>query len=372
MDHIKAYLVGGAVRDKLMGREPKDRDYVVVGSNSSELLAVGFEQVGMGFPVFLHPWTGEEYALARREKKVGAGYTGFEFETGLDVTLIEDLERRDLTINSMAEDESGSLVDPFGGQADLRDRVLRHTSSAFGEDPLRVVRLARFFARYDTFSIADETMTLCAEMVDRGDLDELPDERFWREIEKAFADGCTARFWELLFEIGALQKVRFFQKLFGDSWVPGRFMHVVRVANAFSKLKPFEKEELAHFFAAAVAPEDAVDLFASFDAARVFNVLFEVRSMKQPITALNVHDVIMSVRGYSADNASLDHLTKVMKAVAVAGELLPISSTDLYNAAIAGRQITAQPFIDHGHTGKDIGVAMAAARINLIGTLLNL
>ncbi len=369
MNHVKSFLVGGAVRDILMGLEPKDRDFVVVGSNGSELMAMGYEQVGMGFPVFLHPWTGEEYALARREKKVGAGYTGFEFETGLDVTLEEDLSRRDLTINSMAMKDD-MVVDPFGGQRDLEAQVLRHTSDAFAEDPLRVVRLARFFARYDTFTVADETMTLASEMVDRGDLDELPDERFWREMEKAFADGCTARFWELLFEIGALQKVSFFQRLLGDDWRCGRFMHIVRVANSFSKLKSvFTKEELPSFFAAAVAPEGVVGLFNSADAGRVYEALQRVRMLRKPVSALDMHELIMSVRGYSDDNPTLEQLCQVLCALAVAGEFLPVCSKTLREAAVAGRQITAQPFIDFGHKGKAIGDAMALARVQLIETL---
>lgn len=372
MNNVKAFLVGGAVRDKLMGLKPKDFDYVVVGSNGSELMALGFEQVGMGFPVFLHPHTGEEYALARREKKVGAGYTGFEFETGLDVTLKEDLARRDLTINSMARDEAGNLVDPFHGQRDLKDKVLRHTSDAFGEDPLRVVRLARFFARCDTFTVADETMTLCAEMVDRGDLDELPDERFWREIEKAFADGCTARFWELLFEVGALQKVDFFKRLMGTNWMPGRFMHVVQMANAFSRLTCFTKEETPNMFAAAIAPNQVFGLFNSSDAGRVYEALQRVRLLPVNYTALDMHELIMSVRGYSDDNATLNQLSSVLCAMAVAGDFLPVCAKNLREVAVAGRQITAQPFIDFGHKGKAIGDAMALARVKLIENLLNL
>ena len=372
MNSIKSFVVGGAVRDKLMGVIPKDFDYVVVGSNGSELMALGFEQVGMGFPVFLHPHTGEEYALARREKKVGAGYTGFEFETGLDVTLEEDLERRDLTINSMARDEEGHVVDPFDGQIDLKNRVLRHTSAAFGEDPLRVVRLARFFARYDTFTVAGETMSLCSDMVDRGDLDELPDERFWREIEKAFADGCTARFWELLFEVGALQKVNFFKRLLGINWGPGRFMRLIRVANAFSKLKSFSKEEMANMFAAAIAPSEVFGLFNSAEGGRVYQALQRIRSMPTNYTALDMHELIMSVRGYSDDNSTLDRLCKVMCALDVAGDFLPMCSKDLRNGAVAGRQVTAQVFITEGFEGKNIGMAMALNRVKLIELMLNL
>ena len=370
MNNIKAFLVGGAVRDKLMGVEPKDFDFVVVGSSDKELVELGFEQVGMGFPVFLHPHTGEEYALARREKKVGAGYTGFEFETGSDVTLEEDLERRDLTINSMARNEADQVIDPFDGQRDLKNRVLRHTSVAFGEDPLRVVRLARFFARYDTFTVAGETMSLCSDMVDRGDLDELPDKRFWREIEKAFADDSTARFWELLFEIGALQKVNFFKRLLGTDWGPGRFMRLIKVANAFSKLKFFSKEDMPNMFAAAIAPNEVLGLFNSADAGRVYEALQRVRSMPMNYTALDMHELITSVRGYSTENVTLDQLCDVLSALAVTDEFLPVCSKTLRDVAMAGRQITAQIFINEGHEGKNIGMAMAFSRVKLIETMM--
>jgi tRNA nucleotidyltransferase (CCA-adding enzyme) len=165
---MKTYLVGGAVRDMLMGLEPKDKDYVVVGSSADEMLAAGFEKVGADFPVFLHPETGDEYALARREKKTGTGYLGFTSEFGADVTLEEDLGRRDISINSMAIDDKGNLIDPFNGQEDLKNKTLRHTSNAFEEDPVRVLRLARFRARFGPdWVIAPETRDLIASMAKR-------------------------------------------------------------------------------------------------------------------------------------------------------------------------------------------------------------
>lgn len=163
------YLCGGAVRDMLMGLEPKDRDYVVVGSSPEEMLAVGFSRVGADFPVFLHPETGEEYALARREKKTGTGYLGFTSEFCADVTLEEDLGRRDISINSMAMDDEGNIVDPYNGQEDLKNKVLRHTSNAFEEDPVRVLRLARFRARLGSeWTIAPETVALVSSMAKKG------------------------------------------------------------------------------------------------------------------------------------------------------------------------------------------------------------
>jgi tRNA nucleotidyltransferase/poly(A) polymerase len=187
---MKIYLCGGAVRDKLLGRSVSDRDYVVVGATPQKMLDLGFTQVGADFPVFLHPETGEEYALARTERKTGDGYLGFKVDANPKVTLTDDLARRDLTINSMAMDDNGAVFDPHGGLRDLENKVLRHTSKAFEEDPLRVVRLARFAARFDGFSIDETTMLLAARMVRNGDLNHLPYERFAAEITKVL-DTCT-------------------------------------------------------------------------------------------------------------------------------------------------------------------------------------
>ena len=170
---MKRYLVGGAVRDRLLGRAVGDRDWVVVGADPGELLALGYLAVGRDFPVFLHPETREEHALARTERKTGPGYHGFEFHADRSVTLEEDLARRDLTINAIAEDESGALVDPHGGRRDLDAKVLRHVSPAFAEDPVRILRLARFAARFADFRVAAETEALMREMVDNGEVDAL-------------------------------------------------------------------------------------------------------------------------------------------------------------------------------------------------------
>lgn len=180
---MQIYLVGGAVRDKLLGLESKDNDYVVVGSSAEEMLALGYKQVGSNFPVFLHPDTGDEYALARREKKTGPGYNGFSVEFGKDVSLEEDLSRRDLTINAMAMLPDGTIVDPYGGQADLEQGVLRHVSNAFAEDPLRVLRVARFVARYG-FDVHLTTLELCVHLLKIGELDALTPERVWKEVSR--------------------------------------------------------------------------------------------------------------------------------------------------------------------------------------------
>ncbi len=206
---MKTYLVGGAVRDRLLGLPVKDRDYVVVGATPDDMKQLGYTPVGKDFPVFLHPQTRAEYALARTERKTGRGYHGFAFDTGAAVTLEDDLRRRDLTINAIAEDEDGSLVDPFGGAADLRAATLRHVSPAFGEDPVRILRVARFMARFAShgFSIARETMALMREMVRAGEVDHLVPERVWAETQKALTEPTPSAFIRTLRECDALRVV---------------------------------------------------------------------------------------------------------------------------------------------------------------------
>jgi len=183
---VKSYLVGGAVRDALLNLPVKDKDWVVVGASPAEMLAQGFQQVGRDFPVFLHPDTQQEYALARTERKSGSGYTGFVCYAAPDVTLEQDLQRRDLTINAIAQDDEGRYYDPYHGRADIEQRKLRHVSAAFNEDPLRVLRVARFAARFAHlgFVIADETLELMRSMAESGELSELTTERVWKETER--------------------------------------------------------------------------------------------------------------------------------------------------------------------------------------------
>lgn len=203
---MQTYLVGGAVRDELLGLEVKDRDWVVVGATPEEMLAKGFKQVGADFPVFLHPETREEYALARTERKQGRGYHGFSVYSAPDVTLEEDLKRRDLTINAMARSEEGELVDPFDGFRDLTDHELRHVSPAFAEDPLRILRTARFAARLSPlgFRVCDDTMRLMRQMVAEGEVDHLVPERVWQEIQRALHEHEPDTFFEVLQACDAL------------------------------------------------------------------------------------------------------------------------------------------------------------------------
>ncbi len=206
---MEIYEVGGAVRDSLLGRRPRERDWLVVGAEPAEMIALGYKPVGKDFPVFLHPETGEEYALARTERKVAPGYAGFTFDTSPTITIEQDLQRRDLTINAMARDREGRLIDPWGGRRDLEARKLRHVSDAFREDPVRVLRAARFAADLHElgFTVADETLALMREMVESGEVDALRPERVWKETARALGTDRPDVFIEVLRECGALAKV---------------------------------------------------------------------------------------------------------------------------------------------------------------------
>ena len=204
---MKVFAVGGAVRDELLGLPVQDRDWVVVGASPEQMAAAGYKPVGKDFPVFLHPETREEYALARTERKTAPGYKGFVFHADADVSIEDDLARRDLTINAIAKAEDGSFIDPHHGRADLAAKVLRHVSSAFVEDPVRVLRVARFAARFAEFSVADETMALMRAMVDNGEVDHLVPERVWQELARGLMEAKPSRMFEVLRACGALKKI---------------------------------------------------------------------------------------------------------------------------------------------------------------------
>jgi len=266
---MRIYLVGGAVRDQLLGRASADHDHVVVGATPEEMHARGFRPIGKDFPVFLHPDTQEEYALARTERKTGHGYRGFAFHADPSVTLEQDLARRDLTINAMARGEDGTLVDPFHGARDLEGRVLRHVSPAFVEDPVRVLRVARFAARYAPlgFRIADETLALMRRMVDDGEVDHLVAERVWQETRKALAEAAPSAFVRALRECGALRVV--FPEVDALYGVPQRAefhpevdtgVHVEMVLDMAAQLAPGDDLvafcALTHDLGKALTPQD--------------------------------------------------------------------------------------------------------------------
>ncbi|MFK8042233.1 multifunctional CCA addition/repair protein [Congregibacter sp.] len=295
---MKTYLVGGAVRDELLGYPVKERDWVVVGAVPQELLDLGYTQVGKDFPVFLHPKTKEEYALARTERKKGHGYTGFVTHYDPDVTLEEDLLRRDLTVNAIARDNDDSLIDPYGGSKDLNDRVLRHVSAAFTEDPLRVLRVARFAARYAHlgFTVAQETKNLMSEIVAADELEYLPVERIWVETERALRERDPQVFVEVLRQCGALKALLpEVDDLFG---VPQKAtyhpeidtgVHILMVLKQAALLSRGHKAEDA----AGTLPEGPVEQVESGNSQVVFAAL--THDLGKGITP---DDVLPSHRGH--------------------------------------------------------------------------
>ena len=264
---MRRYLVGGAVRDALLGLAAKEKDWVVVGATPGEMQAAGYLPVGRDFPVFLHPQTKEEHALARSERKSGRGYHGFTFHAGPEVTLEQDLMRRDLTVNAIAQDEDGRLIDPCGGQRDLKEKVLRHVSPAFGEDPVRVLRVARFHARFAPlgFRIAEETMQLMRAMVQSGEVDALVPERVWKETERALMGEKPGTFFRTLHECGALARVM--PELAALSGVPQRadyhpevdsLVHTLMCVDAAARAEaplPVRYSALVHDLGKAATPQ---------------------------------------------------------------------------------------------------------------------
>ncbi|WP_334186408.1 multifunctional CCA addition/repair protein [Noviherbaspirillum sp.] len=204
---MKTYVVGGAVRDELLGLPVQDHDHVVVGATPESLVALGYTPVGKDFPVFLHPETHEEYALARTERKTAPGYKGFVFHAASDVTLEQDLIRRDLTINAIAKAEDGALIDPFNGRSDIEQRIFRHVSPAFAEDPVRILRVARFAARFIEFTVAPETTALMRHMVEQGEVDALVPERVWQELSRGLMEAKPSRMFDVLRDCGALGRI---------------------------------------------------------------------------------------------------------------------------------------------------------------------
>jgi tRNA nucleotidyltransferase (CCA-adding enzyme) len=276
---MKIYTVGGAVRDEMLGLPVSDRDYVVVGATPEQMLALGYRAVGNDFPVFLHPQTHAEYALARTERKTAPGYRGFAFHAAPDVTLEEDLARRDLTINAMARADDGELIDPYHGQQDLKNKVLRHVSAAFAEDPVRILRVARFAARYRDFSVASETLGLMRRMVDTGEADHLVPERVWNEIARGLMEKQPSRMFITLRECGALARLLpEVDALFG---VPQRAdfhpevdtgVHVMLVIDAAARLRlslPARFAALTHDLGKALTPADVLPRHIGHEAASV-------------------------------------------------------------------------------------------------------
>jgi tRNA nucleotidyltransferase (CCA-adding enzyme) len=404
---MRIYLVGGAVRDKLLQRPVADRDYVVVGARPEDMLARGYKPVGKDFPVFLHPDSGDEHALARTERKTGRGYHGFAVDAEPTVTLEQDLARRDLTINAMAEDEHGALVDPFGGRSDLDKRMLRHVSPAFVEDPVRVLRVARFAARYAPlgFRVADETMALMQGMVTDGEIDHLVPERVWTETRKALAEAQPSAFLRVLRDAGALRVL--FPEVDALYGVPQRAefhpevdtgTHVEMVLDMAAQLAPGNDLvgfcALVHDLGKALTATDMLPGHIGHEQRGVAPLRALAARLKVPTEHLALGELVCREH-LNAHRAlelrpstvlrlleSLDALRRpqrldVFLAACEAdarGRLghadVPYPQADYLRAAReAAAAVTAAPFVAEGLSGPAIGQAMQRARTAAIATV---
>lgn len=357
---MEVFIVGGAVRDGLLGKVPKDIDYVVVGATPDEMLAAGFSQVGADFPVFLHPETGDEYALARTERKVGEGYHGFAVTADPSTTLADDLSRRDLTINAMAQAADGSIVDPFNGQQDLLDGVLRHVSPAFAEDPLRVIRLARFYARYKSFRIANETWALCSEVVERGDLNSLPHERFWAELAKVFEEDEQLGFFEVIKMTNADEHVKFFHELYGHLHMTTKLSKLGHVAVVASKMFESAQDRLMHHTALTAEPGSKTILTAQVRTQNLYNNVHRVRHMA-PVTVEGVYEILQRAKLWS-QSPDFSDLIDAMHIMQETGELLHLSPQMWGQIAHATSFVTAERYMDK-FQGKALGEAIKQGRM---------
>lgn len=346
---MKIYLVGGSVRDKLLGFPSKERDYVVVGSTVSEMLKQGYRQVGKEFPVFLHPKTNEEYALARMEKKVKPGYKGFTFDTSPDVTLEADLERRDLTINAMALTSDGQLIDPYHGQQDLAHKILRHVSPAFAEDPVRILRVGRFYARYVHlgFEIAPETIELMRTMVKKGEVDALVAERVWKEFERALQEKNPEAFFTVLSQCDALgilfpelmHQERGIKALIAAEKITAK--PIVRFAALLHALKKVSVQGLCHRYRVPNAYRELAILSAlHYQEALNFNTL----TANERLTLFNRLDV------WRREERFLNFL-QVCKAIASLDNI-PFDETTLSKCANAARSVDVRALLSEGLQGE--------------------
>ncbi|MFW5427201.1 MAG: multifunctional CCA addition/repair protein [Methylophagaceae bacterium] len=401
---METYLVGGGVRDHLLGLAIKDRDWVVVGSSPEEMISQGYQAVGKDFPVFLHPKTHEEYALARTERKSGKGYKGFTVYAAADVTLEQDLERRDLTINAIAQAEDGTLIDPYNGQQDLKDKVLRHVSPAFIEDPVRVLRIARFAARFD-FTIADETKQLIQQMVANKELDHLVPERVWQELAKALATDQPSLFFMALRDAGAL-KTLFpdVDRLFGvpqvKKWHPeiDTGIHVMMVIDQAAKLSDditVRFAALCHDLGKGTTPADILPHHYGHEDRSIGLTKALCKQLRVP---KDIESLALSVSEYHTHVHRLFEMKpatilKVIEALdsfrrperfeqyLLAAEAdsrgrtgyedLDVPTVDTFKKCLAVSQtITAKQFVDQGLEGPAISEAIRTSRIAAIKQLM--
>lgn len=395
---MQIYKVGGAVRDRLLGRPVTEVDWVVVGSSAEEMQSKGFRPVGADFPVFLHPDTGEEYALARTERKSGRGYGGFTFYASPDVTLEEDLIRRDLTINAMAEDEHGQLFDPYGGQADLAARLLRHVSPAFAEDPLRVLRVARFAARYANlgFKVAPETQRLMRQLAESGELQALTPERSWKEIARALMEPRPDVFVQVLRECGALHELfPALDRLFSASqaggghqaWVAGEeVLEVIRECARHEQPLPVRWACLLQHLDSLTGAQQAEHGEARLQLIEAVNARFKVPRDCQELAMLagefheQAHDALQLApvtlfellqhfdiyrrpERFEQFIAACEMDAKGRPAVGPAG--YPQAGY-LRGAAESARAVQAKPLIEQGYKGAELGEALKRERLQAV------
>ncbi|WP_233840815.1 multifunctional CCA addition/repair protein [Dyella sp. 2HG41-7] len=401
---MRTYLVGGAVRDKLLGRTVVDHDHVVVGAHPEEMLALGYKPVGKDFPVFLHPETSEEYALARTERKTGHGYHGFAFQADSSVTLEQDLARRDLTINAIAQDEAGHLVDPYGGKRDIEQRVLRHVSPAFVEDPVRLLRVARFAARFAPlgFTVADETMALLQQMVRDGEVDHLVPERVWAETRKALSEAQPSAFLRVLREAGALAKL--FPEIDALYGVPQRAefhpeidtgVHLEMVLDMAAKLAPGNDLigfcALTHDLGKALTPKEELPRHVGHEHRGVEPLRALAARLKVPAEHAELAELVCREHLNAHRALELKPAT-ILKLLATLDALRRPERLDIFlTACLADKRgrlghehdeypqaawlrhardvaaaINSAPFLEQGLKGPAIGAAMEKARMEAI------
>jgi tRNA nucleotidyltransferase (CCA-adding enzyme) len=362
---MQIYKVGGAVRDRLLGRAVSDIDWLVVGATVEQMQAQGFRPVGADFPVFLHPRTGEEYALARTERKSGRGYGGFTFHASPDVTLEQDLIRRDLTINAMAEDEHGQLHDPYQGKADLDNRILRHVSPAFAEDPLRVLRVARFAARYAPlgFRVADDTLALMRQISESGELQALTAERSWKEIERALLESEPQVFFEVLARCGALHELtpeleHSLESLAALQQAARQQQPLaVRWACLLRGLEPAALKALNQRFK---APRECQEL------AVLVGEFAEKADNAQSLTPAELLEMLQTFDVYRRPQRFEDFIAACEAAALGHGQPGYPQAEHLRGAAAAARNVDVQPLVQAGFTGQALGEALKGARLSAL------
>ena len=362
---MKIYCVGGAVRDELLGLPVKDRDYVVVGATPDELVKQGFKPVGRDFPVFLHPRTHEEYALARTERKTGRGYHGFTFHAAPDVTLEQDLARRDLTLNAIAKDADGNLIDPHRGAEDLRAGVLRHVGPAFAEDPVRILRVARFAARFG-FRIAPETMRLMHEMAENGEADALVAERVWQEVARGLMERTPSRLFEVLRECGALARVMpELDAVWDEAGAAGEAMHALDAAAGAGATLPARWAVLARWLDPLAVeslsnrlkvPADCRDL--ALLAARYANTVLDAASLD----AREVLELFNAADAWRRPERFAELLTAAFAGEPGAGA----AQTRLERARAAAAAVNAGEIAKASRGASDIRGNVDAARLDAI------